>query len=310
MRTLIAVRRRQTGWWLATVFALIPLLPCAYELHCQTSPVSHSNSSQSAGEQNWGELNAVVAVVNQKVILASDVDMELKIIHLLPSGNRGEDTAADALERLTTRALILQQIALEDPTELNTPTQEVTKALIELRQNLPACKLTDCATDAGWKSFLSGLDLTPEQVFGYWKERIAVLAFIELRFRSGIQIAPEEIASYYSKTLLPQYKHPSDAPTLKSVSPRIQEILLQQRVNGLLDEWLKSLKDEGQVEVLDPALRAAVEKRAQPESSAEVAPSSDGRFTHLDGPGSGRNKGHEQRSGPAVLPAETGGNQQ
>uniref|UniRef100_E6PZM8 Peptidylprolyl isomerase n=1 Tax=mine drainage metagenome TaxID=410659 RepID=E6PZM8_9ZZZZ len=260
----------------------------------------------STGEHDGMELNSVVAVVNQRVILASDVDMELRIIHLLPAGNRKENSAADALERLTTRALIEQQMLLEDPTELNTPEAEVTKSLIELRQNLPACTLTDCMTEAGWKNFLSGLDLTPERVFAYWKERIAVLAFIELRFRSGLQIAPEEIESYYTKTLLPQYSHPSDAPSLKSVSPRIQEILLQERVNGLLDEWLKSLKDEGQVEVLDPRLRVAVEKSEAAKSTVGSASSVEMKLTHGDGRRSRRDDGQGQKSGQAG----TGGNQQ
>jgi len=38
------------------------------------------------------------------------------------------------------------------------------------------------------------------------------------------------------------------------VSPRIQEILLQQQVNALFGEWLQNLRKQGDVEVLDPAL--------------------------------------------------------
>jgi len=41
---------------------------------------------------------------------------------------------------------------------------------------------------------------------------------------------------------------------LDQVAPRIQEILLQQRVNLLFDEWLNNLRKQGEVEVLDPAL--------------------------------------------------------
>jgi hypothetical protein len=84
---------------------------------------------------------------------------------------------------------------------------------------------------------------------------MAVLRFIELRFRSGIRITPEEIAAYYKDSLVPKYARPQDAPPLEKISPRIQEILLQQRVNLLLNDWLKSLQDQGQVEILDPTLR-------------------------------------------------------
>jgi peptidyl-prolyl cis-trans isomerase SurA len=37
------------------------------------------------------------------------------------------------------------------------------------------------------------------------------------------------------------------------IAPRIEEILLQQRVNVLLRDWLKSLRDQGSVQILDAA---------------------------------------------------------
>jgi hypothetical protein len=94
---------------------------------------------------------------------------------------------------------------------------------------------------------------------------MAVLRFIELRFRSGNRVTPEEIQKYYKEELVPKYAKPSDAPALDKISPRIEEILLQQKVNALLNDWLKSLQDQGQVEILDPALRAqAAAENAQP----------------------------------------------
>ena len=48
------------------------------------------------------------------------------------------------------------------------------------------------------------------------------------------------------------------APPLKSVSARIQEVLLQQQVNVLLQDWLKSLRDEGTVRIIDPAYAGAI----------------------------------------------------
>jgi hypothetical protein len=38
------------------------------------------------------------------------------------------------------------------------------------------------------------------------------------------------------------------------VAPRIQEILLQRQVNALFGDWLKNLRKQGDVEVLDPSL--------------------------------------------------------
>jgi len=42
------------------------------------------------------------------------------------------------------------------------------------------------------------------------------------------------------------------APPLESISSRIQEVLLQQQVSKLLDDWLKSLRAQGSVVVMHP----------------------------------------------------------
>ena len=230
------------------------------------SLVSAQTDASAADDTKAEVLDSVVAVVNHQVILASDLDLEMHIVHLLPVNNRSDFTRPRALERLTTRALIEQQIVQEDPHGMDVPPKELEDALAELRQSLPACKQRDCASPAGWAAYLSTLGLTPEQVSEYWAHRMAVLRFIELRFRSGIRITPEEIQKYYRETLVPQYARPQDAPPLDRIAPRIQEILLQQQVNGLLGEWLKSLQNEGQVEILDPALRAQVQALNAPET--------------------------------------------
>lgn len=204
------------------------------------------------------ELDSVLAVVNNQVILASDLELDIRIYHLLPVGRAGDNTPAKALERLTTRALIEQQIVQEDPQGLVIAPKELQDSITELKQSLPGCKRADCSTDAGWRAYLLTLGLTPARVSEYWQHRMAVLRFIELRFRSGIRILPEEIQTYYSDVLVPKYPSPKDAPNLDRISQRIQEILLQQKVNVLLSDWLKSLQDQGQVEILDPLLRAQV----------------------------------------------------
>ena len=202
-------------------------------------------------------LDSVIAVANNQVILASDLDLEMRVASLLP-GNRGTGvTTLEALNRLTTRALIEQQIVQEDPHGLDLDLMSVSANLVDLRQNLPACKRHGCGTDAEWSTYLKTLGLTPERVDIYWGHRMAVLAFIERRFRSGIRVTPEEIETYYKQTLMPQYPKQADVPQLAKVSERIQEVLLQQRVNALLNDWLKSLQAQGEVEILDPALAAA-----------------------------------------------------
>jgi peptidyl-prolyl cis-trans isomerase SurA len=220
------------------------------------SPVqAHAQAAQAAPSLM---LDRVVAVVNSQVILASDLDEELRLSVLDPGrGGRGELTPQQALQQLISRALIQQQIRQEDAQAAEPTPEEVAARLNETRNELPTCVRQNCSSDAGWKTFLAGHGLTPEEVETYLRHRIETLLFIEMRFRQGIRISQEEIATYYRDTLLPQYAPGEAIPSLDQVAPRIEEILLQQQVNVLFGDWLDNLRKQGDVEVLDPTLEAS-----------------------------------------------------
>ncbi len=200
-------------------------------------------------------LDRVVAVVNQQAILASDIDEEIRLSVLDPArtGQR-ELTRQRALDLLISRSLIQQQIRRGDIQAVEPTQDEINARVAELRKVLPECVHRGCATEEGWKAFLAAHDLTERRVEAYFRNRLEILRFIEQRFRSGIHIPPENIEKYYHDTLLPQYKPGDKVPSLDKVAPRIEEILLQQQVNVLFDEWLTNLRNQGDVEVLDSSL--------------------------------------------------------
>jgi hypothetical protein len=184
---------------------------------------------------------------------------------VLDPGNAGLGvlTPKRALEQLISRALIQQQIRLEDAQATEPSQGEVDARLAEIRREVPACVRQNCASEQGWKAFLAAHRLTPERVVSYLRYRVEILRFIEQRFRQGIRITPEEIETYYRQTLSPQYAPGEAIPPLKDVAPRIEEILLERQVNVLFDDWLNNLRKQGDVEVLDPSL-ASPETQSSP----------------------------------------------
>ena len=200
-------------------------------------------------------LDRVVAVVNRQVILQSDLQGELQLSVLDPSTSPNDQvTQQQVLERLISRALIEQQISQEEVPSAEPKPQEIATRLHEIRTELPACVRADCKSDEGWKTFLAQHCLTSERVESYLRNRMKILSFIEMRFRQGIRISPEEIETYYRERLVPQYPMGEKVPPIDQVSSRIEEILLEQEVNVLLDNWLANLRKQGQIEVLDPSL--------------------------------------------------------
>lgn len=221
-------------------------------------------------------LDRAVAVVNKQVILASDLDDEIRLSILDPNTvPRVEITRQQALDQLISRTLIEQQIRQQDIEAIEPPPEEVNARLHEIRAELPICVRQNCASDAGWKAFLAAHGLTAERVEAYLRYRLEILHFIEQRFRQGIQISPQQIETYYHDTLLPQYAPGETVPPLDQVAPRIQEILLQQQVNELFDNWLTDLRRQGDVEVLDPEPAPALAPQLAP--AAETPASASGK---------------------------------
>jgi hypothetical protein len=237
-------------WTFASCFAV-----AATAFAFAQSPVKPPVADAHAG--NAVVLDRVVAVVNNHAILESDVDDEMRLTVLDPARTGlAVLTPKVALEQLISRALIQQQVRQEDEQAAEPSQAEIDARLAETRKELPACVRLNCASDAGWKAFLDAHGLTLERVESYMRYRLEILRFIEQRFRQGIRIAPEEIETYYRQTLVPQYAAGEAIPSLDKVSPRIEEILLERQVNVLFDDWLNSLRKQGDVEVLDPALAA------------------------------------------------------
>ena len=202
------------------------------------------------------QLDRVVAIVNDDLILDSDVNEELRLQAFDPYHASSEKlSSARAIERLINRDLILQQLKLQ--TEQAPTDAEVNKQIDQLRKDIPACSRYHCETKEGWDHFLADNGFTEASFFARWKERMSVLSFIEDRFQMGVSITPQEVRTYYDKTLLPEYERQNaPAPKLTAVSSQIREVLLQQQITNLLGDWLKSLRAQGSVVVLHPGEEA------------------------------------------------------
>jgi len=194
-----------------------------------------------------------VAVINGRVILASDVLAQQRFAVFEPlSVPGGEFTPMQAMQQIVNRTLLLEQMQEQELTP-PPPDAEVNEEIAELRRRIPACAGQSCETEQGWQHFLTAQGTTEAELRTHWRERMEMLEFIRVRFRTGIRIMKPEIETYYKQQLVPEFEaRKLKAPPLAQVSERIEEVLLQQHVNVLLEDYLRSLKDAGSVLILDP----------------------------------------------------------
>jgi len=197
-------------------------------------------------------VDRMVAVVNKRIILESELDQAARVEFLLQGKSIAGLTHAEneaVLERLIDRSLLDQQIintAVLDPTP-----EELSARIKEVRDGIPGAAGPG---DQRWNSILASYGLTQQDLDEQLTSQIRILRFIDLRFRGVVRVEKDAIAAYYQEKFLPQVrKRNAPEPALAEVSDKIEQILAEQRIDDLLSAWLKTLRAQSHIEKMLPA---------------------------------------------------------
>ena len=184
-------------------------------------------------------LDRIVATVNKSIILQSDWDDAVSYEAFTAGRPLDQLTAEDrksALDRLIDQELLREQIgSAEFP---HSTDQEVAKRIEDIRKQFAGAD-----TEEGWHAVLARYGLTEKEV----KRRVALeldlMRLVDVRLRPTVSIDSKSIESYYNQELLPQLRQSGakEVP-LAEVSPRIKELLTQEKVSQLLATWLHTLR--------------------------------------------------------------------
>jgi len=199
-------------------------------------------------------VDRMVAVVNKRVILESELDQATRVEFLLQAKPLQSLTQVDrsaVLELLIDRSLLDQQIV--NPVMLDPAREELAARIKELRDGMPGA-----AENEHWNAILAGYGLTQQDVEEQLASQFRILRFIDLRFRGLVRVEKEAIAAYYQDRFLPEVrKRSASEPKLSEVSNKIEQILAEQRVDELLNNWLKTLRAQAHIERMLPAAATA-----------------------------------------------------
>jgi peptidyl-prolyl cis-trans isomerase SurA len=184
-------------------------------------------------------LDRVVAAVGNTAITATDVESEYRL-ELFLDGKPVEalDPDVETLnlvrERMIDRVLLDEEARASD-IKLAADDKAVDQRLDEIRQKFPSA--------ARYRDELNALDITEANLRQDLADQEAILQLIDQRLRPEATVEPADIEGYYRNTLVPEVtKQGERPPPLAEVTDRIREILVQQKINGLLEDWLKRLR--------------------------------------------------------------------
>jgi len=138
--------------------------------------------------------------------------------------------------------------------------EELAVKIKEIRDGIPGAAAND-----RWNAILADYGLTQQDVEEELTSQFRILRFIDLRFRGLVRVEKEAIAAYYQDRFLPEVrKRNASEPKLSEVSNKIEQILAEQRIDELLNNWLKTLRAQAHIERMLPAAAGAASAGTAP----------------------------------------------
>jgi hypothetical protein len=156
----------------------------------------------------------------------------------------GSGTAADrkaALDRLIDQELLREQMRTSDLERLSGDA-DLTQRITQIRTQYNA------KDDAGWQAILAEHRITEQELKRRVATQLDVMRLVDERLRPAVQIDPKSIEGYYQQSLLPQLRQSgAEQVPLVEVTPKIKELLTQQRLDELLTAWLQNLRATSEI---------------------------------------------------------------
>ena len=190
-------------------------------------------------------IDRIAALVGDKVITWSDIqiarEFQLFDIQHVPSS----DWDRFILEKLIDQQLILQKMG-ED---MVISDEESKKAL--------ESSLRRIGEDRSMER-MKAFGLLREDLFPYFREKLLFQKITSERFKSSIFIGLKEMESYYREVYLPERETIGlKALPLLEILNEIEAAIREAKIKKLVEEWLRMLREEANIQILIDTTRAA-----------------------------------------------------
>ena len=187
-------------------------------------------------------IDRIAVIVGKTVVKASDIARDLRVAAFLNREPLSTTSAVrrKAAERLVDQAIIREQIQRGGYTM---PSDEEADAVV---QQLKRDRFK--GSDAQMRQELSRYHLTLEQLKQHLLWQLAVLRFIDQRFRPGVMVTDEEVREHYDKNAAALRRQFPKANDFEALEPKIRASLEAGRVDQNFDRWLADTRKRSPIE--------------------------------------------------------------
>jgi hypothetical protein len=188
-------------------------------------------------------IDRVAATVGARAITQSDVLKEIRLSAFL---NRAEPDFGPASRRAAAERMVERALAESEMETGQYPAadeSEVTAQLAVVRKQYSSSQ------DA-WIKALAGHGIREGDLRLHLLRQVALLRFIDARFGPGVQVLEEDLRAYYEGRFTKEWENKSKKPrpAFDEVRAGIEEVVRAQRVDALLDQWLKEARERTRIE--------------------------------------------------------------
>ena len=195
-------------------------------------------------------IDRIAASVGNRVIMASDLDREIRVAAFQDGVKPDFSTAR---KRATVQAMIEQKLIRAELANSRYPLPDPA----ELAPVIEQFKKDHFKDDAEYRAALAGYGITEEdfQELLLWQRTL--LLFIQVRFETGVQLTAAEVEDYFDKTVKPaaEAAHPGQPVSLEDFRARIERTLTGQRADQQMDIWLRDVRRRTNVVVHEEVLQ-------------------------------------------------------
>jgi peptidyl-prolyl cis-trans isomerase SurA len=173
-------------------------------------------------------VDRIVAIIDREVVTLSEAEQAGEIAR---ARSGAEAPLASIVERLIESRLVERDV--ERFTREAVPSERVDGALREVRAGF--------SSETEYRAMLTRSGLTEEELRVTLRRQLAVVQYLEQRFRPLTFVTEEQVETYYRDEIAPSVEG-RELPELPLVAESIRRILEERAFNARVEEWIEGLK--------------------------------------------------------------------